>query len=666
MQIPRSMVDAMTEMVNATSLTAQANLRVMLETVDWTADVATVREQLIRIMHSVCGMATDEAARIATEMYDGIRTIEMGQPLGAEPTSGREPDATEGAVRAFVDKLVNDKPVDMLVRLLLARVDYETKVAASQAALECAKRDRVPPRFARVPSGAETCDFCLMLASRGFAYHTEAAASHAHSNCVVGDTKVSGTGLLASMRRKYEGPLVHIVTRTGRKLTVTPNHPILTARGWICASEVIESDNLVCTNLFDGHDFGVPDVGNEPPTIEQVFKASSFYDSSALNCMPATTKYLHREMFTDCDVKVVNPFGLLERAFESPSLKPFAHEGFTFAGGSGSVIGEVFDGDGTFDFLFNGSDSPLRGTMGRICLSCPLLWRHFGSSDDTGLGESAKFDTSFCKPSSDSWATDSESFGDGIDAFSVLESFNNANWHVEALSTRLDAIAFEYSIDGCISDIESISNLVGSLASLIEFDDVISLTVTEESCHVYNLSTAGGWYLSSGIITHNCDCRVIPSWKSRSVEGYDPAAIYDQWQASIDAKAKERAERNGTTEADERRGIMDGYRRSAALAHGRSPAPTCRPDPSKAKNFVPDDKASRQAAILSRKMWGEATDFNSAIASILKYDEAWDKNTHSVDADNRWASRINALMVEYGITLRDIAMYREAQYANAL
>ena len=99
MQIPRSMVDAMTEMVNATSLTAQANLRVMLEAVDWTADVATVREQLIRIMHSVCGMATDEAARIATEMYDGIRTIEMGQPLGAEPTSGREPDATEGAVR---------------------------------------------------------------------------------------------------------------------------------------------------------------------------------------------------------------------------------------------------------------------------------------------------------------------------------------------------------------------------------------------------------------------------------------------------------------------------------------------------------------------------------------------------------------------------------------
>lgn len=30
--------------------------------------------------------------------------------------------------------------------------------------------------FARVPTGAETCAWCLMLASRGFAYHSESAA----------------------------------------------------------------------------------------------------------------------------------------------------------------------------------------------------------------------------------------------------------------------------------------------------------------------------------------------------------------------------------------------------------------------------------------------------------------------------------------------------------
>ena len=31
--------------------------------------------------------------------------------------------------------------------------------------------------------GSETCSFCIMLASRGFVYHSESTASHAHANC---------------------------------------------------------------------------------------------------------------------------------------------------------------------------------------------------------------------------------------------------------------------------------------------------------------------------------------------------------------------------------------------------------------------------------------------------------------------------------------------------
>lgn len=42
-------------------------------------------------------------------------------------------------------------------------------------------------RWARVPQGEETCDFCLMLASRGFVYVSEASAQgyegHVHRGC---------------------------------------------------------------------------------------------------------------------------------------------------------------------------------------------------------------------------------------------------------------------------------------------------------------------------------------------------------------------------------------------------------------------------------------------------------------------------------------------------
>lgn len=48
--------------------------------------------------------------------------------------------------------------------------------------------DPKKPRFARVPTGAETCPFCVMLASQGFVYHSAKSAGkldhyHAHCSC---------------------------------------------------------------------------------------------------------------------------------------------------------------------------------------------------------------------------------------------------------------------------------------------------------------------------------------------------------------------------------------------------------------------------------------------------------------------------------------------------
>lgn len=63
--------------------------------------------------------------------------------------------------------------------------------------------DPTHPTWARVPEGSHTCAFCLMLASRGFVYHTEESAGglgntyHANDQCAVvpswdGDYKLDG------------------------------------------------------------------------------------------------------------------------------------------------------------------------------------------------------------------------------------------------------------------------------------------------------------------------------------------------------------------------------------------------------------------------------------------------------------------------------------------
>lgn len=95
----------------------------------------------------------------------------------------RDPVATQEAIHAFAQDLVDEKPVEQFIRKCVNRADYEMRRAANECVTYNAKKDPKKPRWARVPTGIETCKFCIMLASKGFAYHSEEMASHSHARC---------------------------------------------------------------------------------------------------------------------------------------------------------------------------------------------------------------------------------------------------------------------------------------------------------------------------------------------------------------------------------------------------------------------------------------------------------------------------------------------------
>lgn len=184
-QIPRKYIDNYTKALNKLSEDAKKKLADDLAKIDFTQDVATVRDAVIERMEFYCGPYTDMAAVLAAEFYDGLRTLETGAALGALAESGREPIATEKAVRGIMQDVVDGKP-EVAVGKLVSRVDYEVKKSAGECVYRNGKRDPLKPKYARVPSGAETCSFCIMLASRGFVYHSESTAGangHYHANC---------------------------------------------------------------------------------------------------------------------------------------------------------------------------------------------------------------------------------------------------------------------------------------------------------------------------------------------------------------------------------------------------------------------------------------------------------------------------------------------------
>ena len=184
MQIPRKYIENYSNTLNVVSEQARRKLADALSQIDYTQDVATIRNAVIAVMQPACGASAQVAAQLAADFYDGLR-VRFGvvDDFEAEPQSLRIPDATDGAVRAFAQDLVEEKPLGDFIGKCVDRIDYETRRAANECVAYNAKKDPKKPRWARVPAGAETCMWCIMLASRGFAYLSEESASHSHAHC---------------------------------------------------------------------------------------------------------------------------------------------------------------------------------------------------------------------------------------------------------------------------------------------------------------------------------------------------------------------------------------------------------------------------------------------------------------------------------------------------
>lgn len=183
-QIPRAALDYLTEQVRGLVADASGKVSRLLESIEWRqGDIAECRAALVDALLLAMPAYTDAAAQAGADFYDAVRACEAGEAMGALAFSGFDPEAFEGAVRAFVQDVVDGKPAEQLNGKVIDRVDRDIRRSANISVAENARRDPLKPKYARVPSGGETCEFCIMLASRGAVYGTVEAASHAHPGC---------------------------------------------------------------------------------------------------------------------------------------------------------------------------------------------------------------------------------------------------------------------------------------------------------------------------------------------------------------------------------------------------------------------------------------------------------------------------------------------------
>lgn len=397
-----------------------------------------------------------------------------------------------------------------------------------------------PFAFARVthPNKNGPCGFCAMLASRGPVYKSSESAGlrvdKFHANCVVGDTKVSGPDVKVGYRRYYEGEIVTLVTAGGHELTITPNHPVLTDRGWVNAGDLQEGDNLVSGTFGNGYLTLGPGEDDAPPSIEDVVSALSMVGATRVGGVPVSAEEFHGDG-GDSEVDIVARNNLFGGVGDASVIEPSPKEDFKV--GAATLSSEGFSSPSLSDVesLFWGELSSGECLDGLCATHFNLLFGDSLPAEARGFFASPNGEVGLLEPSPDYSAADTEHLGHLIDALPRLVNLLEVGRGCDSL--RADAPHFGERFDPPTTKGEAErlgvfaeygGRLLERLGLMVKTDRLVNKSVRQYVGHVYNLQTSEGWYSANSIITSNCFCTVTPVFTSKHWEGKDQQVAFER------------------------------------------------------------------------------------------------------------------------------------------
>ena len=163
---------------------AQRDLVDLWSSLPLSGDPARVRDVLLQFFPDLLTSYGDTAAVLGADWYDMLRDVPASAKSFQAVIASPAPTAqAEGAARWALGPLFEDDPETALARLM-GSTQRLVLQPGRDTVWSSAGADPVRTGVARVPSGATTCQFCVMLASRGPVYRSEATAANKwHDGC---------------------------------------------------------------------------------------------------------------------------------------------------------------------------------------------------------------------------------------------------------------------------------------------------------------------------------------------------------------------------------------------------------------------------------------------------------------------------------------------------
>lgn len=148
-------------------------------------DEDAMRAVMHRNLQPLFKQAVGASETMARAVYGTLRKQSIGETINTIAGDTFDEGTLDAMVNTAVKAAVDGSGVESVRSIILGRFGYDIRNAYAVTIARNAAKDPRKPRYARVPSGTETCSFCMMLASRGFVYASgrKGQKTHNHANC---------------------------------------------------------------------------------------------------------------------------------------------------------------------------------------------------------------------------------------------------------------------------------------------------------------------------------------------------------------------------------------------------------------------------------------------------------------------------------------------------
>jgi hypothetical protein len=323
-------------------------------------------------------------------------------------------------------------------------------------------------------------------------------------NCFTGDTPIAFHNIKSVIRSVYTGQLITIKTASGYKLTGTPNHPVLTADGFVPLGSIKNGDKLVSCPINENFADGL-DIDHVPATFHQVYHAA-LKEGVRVGVGSAGVNLYGR--IPDGDVDVIRTDGKLLDATE-PSF--FQALGKLIFKKSDLRAIRLFSNRLPYRRFFEKFTRFISHLFVRFAdLFHPLFRRHLRPLEPLRFGLVADRNPSLFKGGSHSGPRYAQGFGDDVFARAVKVHPDRFIRDSLVFPSRQDIPGFNnLFVNESGRATKRLGNLSCRLSAHVHLDECIAIDI--ESTHnapVFTIETKEGIYNAGGIIAKNCRCVV--------------------------------------------------------------------------------------------------------------------------------------------------------------